>query len=83
VPGTILRWIALDGSQGQNGQPMLLVDPSPELVWESLRALYLVGEKDDLANVSHCARGIEGMPPQVQQQQAVFTARAISSRAIR
>lgn len=61
---------------------MLLVDPSPELVWESLRALYLVGEKDDLANVSHYARGIEGMPPQVQQQ-AVFIARAISSRAIR
>ena len=56
------------------------VDPSLELVWESLRALYLVGEKDNLANVSHYARGIEGIPPKVQQQ-AVFTRRGISTRA--
>jgi hypothetical protein len=80
VPGTVLQWVAADGTQVQAGQPMLLVDPSSEMAWESLRALYLIGQKDDLANVDRYARGVAGMPPQVQQQ-AGLTARAISSRS--
>jgi hypothetical protein len=80
VPGTILQWIASDGAQIEAGMPLLLVDPSPEMVWESLRALYLIGRKDDLPAVNGYARGAEGMPQQVQQQ-AELTAREISARA--
>jgi biotin carboxyl carrier protein len=80
VPGTILKWIVPDGAQVQTAQPMLLLDPSPEMVWESLRALYLIGQKGDSPAVDRYARGIEGMPPQIQQQ-AALTARAISTRA--
>jgi hypothetical protein len=58
---------------------MLLVDPSPEMVWESLRALYLIGQKDDLPAVNRYVRGIDGMQPQIQQQ-AALTAHEISSR---
>jgi biotin carboxyl carrier protein len=80
VPGTIERWIAPDGSGVQAGQPILLVSPSSDMVWESLRALYLIGRVDDLPKVENYARGAEGMPPQVQQQ-AELTVQAISSRA--
>lgn len=80
VPGTILQWAVEDGAQVQAGQPILQVDPSPEMVWESLRALYLIGQKDDAPNVDRYARGIQGMPPQIQQQ-AALTAKAISTRS--
>lgn len=80
VPGTIQRWIAADGAQIESGTPLLLVDPSPEMVWESLRALYLIGKKEDLPAISPYARGVQSMPPQVQQQ-AELTSRAIEARA--
>jgi len=79
VPGTIESWTSSDNAQVQTGQPLLLVDPSPEMVWESLRALYLVGQKDDLPAVNRYARGAAGMPPQIQQQ-AALTAREVSAR---
>jgi len=79
IPGTIREWIVSDGSQVERGAPLLRVDPSPEMVWESLRALYLIGQKDDLPAVSAYARGAEAMPPQVQQQ-AELTAKEVSAR---
>jgi biotin carboxyl carrier protein len=79
VPGTIREWILTDNEQVKTGEPLLLVDPSPEMVWESLRALYLIGQKEDLPAVNPYVRGTEGMPPQIQQQ-AALTAREISAR---
>jgi biotin carboxyl carrier protein len=79
VPGTISQWIVPDGSQVQAAQPILVIDPSPEMVWESLRALYLIGKKADTPAVDRYARGMEGMPPQVQQQ-ATLTAKAIAAQ---
>jgi hypothetical protein len=79
VPGTIRHWIPADNAQIKVGDSLLLVDPSPEMVWESLRALYLIGQKEDLPAVNSYVRGEGGMPPQVQQQ-AELTAREITSR---
>jgi len=79
VPGTILQWTASDNTQVTTGQQILLIDPSPEMVWESLRALYLIGQKEDLPAVNRYVRGVDGMPPQVPQQ-AALTAREISGR---
>src|SRR5882762_1144596 len=79
VPGTISQWIVPDGAQVQAGQPILVIDPSPEMAWESLRALYLIGQKADAPAVDRYARGIEGMPPQIQQQ-ATRTAKEIAAR---
>src|SRR6266853_4744109 len=78
VPGTILQWAVPDGAPVQAGQPILIVDPSPEMVWGSLRALYLIGQKADAPAVTRYAKGIEGMPPQIQQQ-AALTAKAIAA----
>jgi biotin carboxyl carrier protein len=79
VPGTIRQWIPPESAQVNAGEPLLLVDPSPEMVWESLRALFLIGQNDDLPAVNPYVRGAEGMPPQIQQQ-AALTAREISAR---
>jgi hypothetical protein len=80
VPGSLLQWIVPDGTQIQTGQPILLVEPSPEMVWESLRALYLIGQKEDAPAVDRYVRGFNGLSPQIQQQ-AALTAKAISTRA--
>ena len=79
VPGTILEWTLPDNAAVETGKPMLLIDPSPELVWESLRALYLIGQKDDLPAVNRYARGVDGMPAQIPQQ-AALTAKEIARR---
>jgi len=79
VPGTIVAWSSPDNSQVENGKPMLLIDPSPEMVWESLRALYLIGQKEDLPAVTRYIRGVDGMPQQIQQQ-AALTAREIGQK---
>jgi biotin carboxyl carrier protein len=80
VPGTIRQWIAADGSQIHAGQPILFVDPSPEMAWESLRALFLIGRKDDLSSVRTFIGSAGGTPTQIQQQ-AQLTAQAISAHA--
>jgi hypothetical protein len=79
VPGTIRQWMLPENAQVKTGEPLLLVDPSPEMVWESLRALLLIGQKEDLPAVNPYVRGTEGMPLQIQQQ-AALTAREISAR---
>src|SRR3984893_3747924 len=79
VPGTIRQWIPSENAEVKTGEPLLLVDPSPKMVWEPLRALYLIGQKDDMPAVNPSVRGAEEMPPQIQQQ-AALTAREISAR---
>jgi biotin carboxyl carrier protein len=79
VPGTIDLWQAKDGSQVTAGQPLLQLTPSQEMVWEALRALYLIGRTEDLDAIAPYVRSIPNMPPQVRQQ-ALDTERAIRSR---
>jgi hypothetical protein len=79
VPGEINRWLVADGSAVTEGQPILLIDPSPSEVWEALRALYLVGEPQDLPAIEQFLHGGEAVPANVRQQ-AEVTAAAIHSR---
>ncbi len=80
VPGTLDRWLVADGATVLAGQPIAVLDPSSDMVWEALRGLYFIGRANDLPAVESFARGSPGFPPQVQQQ-AELTAQAISSRA--
>ena len=68
VPGTIVNWTVSDKSTVAEGQTILLLAPSQEMVWEALRALFLIGQSDDISIIGPYARGEEGMPPQIQQQ---------------
>jgi pyruvate/2-oxoglutarate dehydrogenase complex dihydrolipoamide acyltransferase (E2) component len=79
-PGTLQRWMVPDGASVTQGQPILTLAPSESMVWEALRALYLVGRAEDLPDVDRFVRGTEGFSPQVAQQ-AQATSRAIRSRS--
>ena len=79
VPGTIDHWLVADGAMVTAGQPVMLVDPSPEEVWEALRALYLIGDAQDLPVVERLASGGDNIPPDIRRQ-ATTTAEAIRSR---
>jgi biotin carboxyl carrier protein len=79
IPGSIDRWLVADKTAVTAGQPVLLVDPSSDEIWEALRALYLVGEPQDVPGIEEFARGPGGLPPTVRQQ-AELTANAIRSR---
>jgi hypothetical protein len=68
VPGTLAAWAAPDKSTVAAAQTILFISPSQEMVWEALRALYLIGTPEDAAAVEPYARGADGMAPQVQQQ---------------
>jgi hypothetical protein len=79
VPGTIDRWLVADGATVAASQPVVSIDPSPEEVWEALRALYLIGETQDLPAVEQFASDVDNMPPDIRRQ-AATTAEAIRSR---
>jgi pyruvate/2-oxoglutarate dehydrogenase complex dihydrolipoamide acyltransferase (E2) component len=80
VPGTLQRWMVPDGVNVTQGQPILALAPSESMVWEALRALYLVGRAEDLPDVDRFVRGAESFSPQIAQQ-AQSTSRAIRSRS--
>jgi hypothetical protein len=79
VPGTLDRWLTVNGSSVTVAQPILSLLPSEGMVWEALRALYLTGNAEDLADVARYARGVDGMSPQIAQQ-AQATLAAIRGR---
>jgi hypothetical protein len=81
IPGTIDRWLVPDRSSVAAGQPVLVVNPSTDEIWESLRALYLIGQAQDLPVVDNFARGAANLPANVRQQ-AELTASAIRSRQL-
>ena len=80
VPGRIERWIAQDGAGVAAGEEIVLIAPSYEMIWEALRALYLVGQPEDLPHVERFLRRAEGMPAQIATQ-AGLTARKIRERS--
>jgi hypothetical protein len=80
VPGTLDVWLAPNGAPLTPGQPILTLAPSESMVWEALRALYLVGRAEDLPDVDRYARGADGFSPQIAQQ-AQATSRAIRARS--
>jgi hypothetical protein len=79
VPGTIDHWLVADGAAVAAGQPVLQINPSSAEVWEALRALYLIGEAQDLPAVEQFVRGADDMPLDVRRQ-AEVTGDAIRAR---
>jgi biotin carboxyl carrier protein len=56
------------------------VQPADDQVWEALRALYLVGQAEDLAAIRAYERELPEVPDRVRQQ-AILTERAIAERS--
>jgi hypothetical protein len=79
VPGTVKRWVAGNLQTVVPGDVLVEISPSPEMVWEALRALVLVGQPEDLELVNRYANGVPEMPARIALQ-AAETIRAIRAR---
>jgi len=79
VPGEVRSLDAVDGSHVEAGQNLADLSADPNHVWEALRGLYLVGGRGDLEDVRRFTHAVAGMP-EVVQQQALNTEKAIESR---
>src|SRR5579863_3683232 len=79
IPGRI-RSVAGTGANVAAGAEVAVVDPSTEQVWEALRALYLVGQAEDIPSVLPYEHDLPDISNDVRQQ-AVETEKAIRERA--
>jgi HEAT repeat protein len=78
IPGRI-RSVAGTGANITAGAEIAVIDPSTEQVWEALRALYLIGQPDDLSAIQPYERDLPDISNDVRQQ-AVETEKAIRAR---
>lgn len=79
LPGKVKSVAVLEGARVGAGDTLFIIAPDTQFVWEALRALYWVGERDDLSLVERYAGGVEGLPERIKQQ-AAMTAKSIRSR---
>jgi hypothetical protein len=79
LPGRISSVATSEGAHVAEGDQLFHVAPDNQSVWEALRALYLIGEREDLAVVDAYAGGAEPASDQLKLQ-AAQTAKAIRSR---
>lgn len=81
ISGRIRTLSAITGANVAAGAEIASVDPAAEQVWEALRALYLVGQLDDLPAVRTYERELPEIPDRLRQQ-AALTEQAIRERAV-
>jgi len=79
IPGRI-RSVLGTGANVAADAEVAVIDPSTEQVWEALRALYLIGQLEDIPAVHPYERDVPDVSNDVRQQ-AVETERAIRARA--
>jgi HEAT repeat protein len=78
--GRVENLSVANGERVEAGREIMTLSPSTEQVWESLRALYLVGLPEDIPHVQYYARALSSIPDKIQKQ-ATFTIEAIRERA--
>jgi hypothetical protein len=79
IPGRI-RSVSQPGANVTAGSEMAVVDPGTGQVWEALRALYIVGQIDDLPAIRPYERDVPDISNDVRQQ-AAETEKAIQGRS--
>jgi hypothetical protein len=79
IPGRI-RTVAGTGANLSAGAEVAVVDPANDQVWEALRALYLIGQPDDLSAIRPYERDLPDISNDVRRQ-AAETEQAIRDRA--
>jgi hypothetical protein len=80
ISGRIRNLFAQTGQSVSPGADIATVDPSSDQVYEALRALYLIGQLDDLPAITPYERELPEVADHVRQQ-AVLTDKAIRQRA--
>jgi len=79
VPGVLDHWLVSSGTTVSGNQPLCVLSPDPQSAWESLRALYLVGQPEDAPVIETFLRTISNAPPNLLEQ-AHLTLNALKSR---
>ena len=79
IPGRI-RFVSQPGANVTAGTEIAVVDPATEQVWEALRALYMIGQPEDLPAITPYERDLPDVSNDVRQQ-AIETENAIRGRA--
>jgi hypothetical protein len=79
IPGRI-HSVAATGANIAAGAEIAVVEPGTEQVWEALRALYLVGQIEDIPAIRPYERDLPDISNDVRQQ-AQETEKAIQQRA--
>jgi hypothetical protein len=82
ISGRIRTLSVAIGATVAAGTEVASIDPGSEQVWEALRALYLVGQLDDLPAIRIYERNVPEIPDRLREQ-AVLTEKAIQARATR
>ena len=79
ITGRLRTLSAQTGQTVSAGAEIATVDPGSEQVWEALRALYLIGQPEDIAAVLPYERELPDIPDHVRLQ-AIETEKAIRER---
>jgi biotin carboxyl carrier protein len=80
ISGRIRNLFVQTGQAVTSGTEIAAVDPGTDQVWEALRALYIVGQFDDLPAITAYTRDLPEVPDRIREQ-AVLTEKAIRERA--
>ena len=80
ISGRVRTLFAQSGQSVNAGAEIANVDPAIDQVWEALRALYLIGQPEDLAAIAPYERDLPEIPDHLRQQ-AVLTVQAIRDRS--
>lgn len=72
-------FVVADGVRVEAGEEVMVLSPDTEQLWEALRALFVVGRAEDIAQIERYTRAIPGVPDRVGQQ-AALTIEAIRNR---
>lgn len=77
-----IQSVTAPGATLAEGAEVAVVNPSSEQIWEALRALYVIGQSDDLDSIRRYERDVPEISNDLRQQ-ALATERAIRERASR
>jgi hypothetical protein len=80
ITGRVRTLSTATGAKVVPGTAIATVEPGEEQVWEALRALYLIGQLEDLPAIRPYQREMPGVPERLRQQ-AIATERVIQDRA--
>jgi len=76
-----IRSVAQTGANVASGAQIAVIEPGTDQVWEALRALYIIGQPDDLPAIRPYERDLPDISNDVRQQ-ALETEKAIQNRLV-
>src|SRR4029078_13310074 len=67
-PGLLESLSTTNAEKVESGMDLMTLSPTTEQIWETLRALFLVGQPEDIPAIQRYTRPLPSMPDSVQKQ---------------